>query len=112
MAERELSLSREELYELVWSKPLFAAAAEYGLTGNALAKICDRLLVPYPTRGHWQKVHAGKFQQMPPLPPAPEPGDERVVFSKERAASRRPRQRLSEAARRAQIIGEARKIIL
>lgn len=33
---------------------------EFGMTGNGLAKICDRLDVPYPPRGYWAKKEAGK----------------------------------------------------
>jgi hypothetical protein len=35
-------------------------ATQYGITGNGLAKICDRLNIPYPPRGHWAKKAAGK----------------------------------------------------
>ena len=35
-------------------------AQGYGISGNGLAKICDRLKVPYPPRGHWAKKAAGK----------------------------------------------------
>jgi hypothetical protein len=35
-------------------------AAEYGISGNGLAKICDRLKIPYPPRGYWAKKAAGK----------------------------------------------------
>ncbi|PLK68692.1 hypothetical protein C0V73_22750 [Rhizobium sp. TH135] len=35
-------------------------AAEYGISGNGLAKVCDRLNVPYPPRGYWAKKAAGK----------------------------------------------------
>ncbi len=35
-------------------------AVGLGLSANGLAKICDRLLIPYPTRGYWAKVYAGK----------------------------------------------------
>jgi hypothetical protein len=28
-------------------------AAKYGISGNGLAKICRRLDIPYPARGHW-----------------------------------------------------------
>lgn len=33
---------------------------EFGISGNGLAKICDRLNVPYPPRGYWAKKEAGK----------------------------------------------------
>jgi hypothetical protein len=35
-------------------------ARTYGISGNGLAKVCDRLKVPYPPRGYWAKKAAGK----------------------------------------------------
>lgn len=106
-----ISLTRQQLYELAWAKPLTTVAAECGVTANALAKIYDRLLVPYPGRGYWQKVYSGKFQSPPPLPGAPEGMDTEVTISRVRSASRRPRSRMSESDRRKQIVEEARRII-
>jgi hypothetical protein len=37
-----LSLSREQLYELVWSKPMQYLAKEYGVSDRAMAKLCAR----------------------------------------------------------------------
>jgi AcrR family transcriptional regulator len=105
------TLTRQQLYEMAWTKPLNALAADFGVSGNALAKICDRLLVPYPGRGHWQKVSAGKFQHPPPLPDAPDGIDTEVVISSVRSASRRPRSRMSESDRRRQIVDVTRQII-
>jgi hypothetical protein len=53
-------VSRAELYALVWQTPMSRLAVEFGITGNGLAKICDRLAVPYPPRGYWAKKEAGK----------------------------------------------------
>jgi len=53
-------VTREELYKMVWDKPMIRLAEEFGITGNGLAKVCDRLDVPYPPRGHWAKKQAGK----------------------------------------------------
>lgn len=52
--------SREELHELVWSKPMQKLAEEYGLSDRGLAKICERHLIPVPPRGYWAKVEAGQ----------------------------------------------------
>jgi hypothetical protein len=52
---RPIALTRKELYQRVWSEPLAAVAKELGLSGGALAKICNRLLVPYPPRGYWSR---------------------------------------------------------
>lgn len=53
-------VTREELHTLVWSKPMSRLAQEFGVSGNGLAKICDRLDVPYPPRGYWAKKAARK----------------------------------------------------
>jgi hypothetical protein len=82
-------VSREELYALVWKTPLSRLGADFGITGNGLAKICDRLHVPYPPRGYWAKKDAGKpvatlklparsdsiaeWAEIHPTPPKPKP---------------------------------------
>lgn len=58
--KRPVMVSREDLYQQVWQTPMSRLAAEYGISGNGLAKICDRLAVPYPPRGYWAKKAAGK----------------------------------------------------
>jgi hypothetical protein len=35
-------------------------ATEFGISGNGLAKICDRLDIPYPPRGYWARKEAGQ----------------------------------------------------
>jgi hypothetical protein len=54
------SLTRRELYDLVWSKPITKLAADFGISDVGLAKICDRYRVPSPSRGYWAKLEAGK----------------------------------------------------
>lgn len=103
------TLSREELHALVWSMPMTAAAAEVGLSPTGLAKICDRMLIPYPTRGHWTKP-AAEQPAPTPLPPAPAL-DQAVTIAGERAASRRARTRLTPEAREAQMLDAARRIV-
>lgn len=53
-------LSRDDLYQKVWTTPMNRLAAQYGITGNGLAKICLRLNIPCPARGYWAKKAAGK----------------------------------------------------
>ncbi len=107
-----IALTRKELYARVWSKPLTAVAKEVGLSSNALAKICNRLLVPYPTRGYWVQVTAGKKPPRPALPAAPERGSNTIVISSERAPSRRLRTRLDPDARREQLMKIAEELIM
>lgn len=35
-------------------------AESFGISGNGLAKICDKMRIPYPARGYWAKAQAGK----------------------------------------------------
>jgi AcrR family transcriptional regulator len=103
-------LSREALHRLVWSRPLGVVAAEFGITGNGLAKICDRLLIPHPPRGYW--AGGGAKADPPALPAAPQghvEGD--IEISAQRAASRRPRTRMPAEARREEILATAARIL-
>jgi hypothetical protein len=65
-----LQLTREELYEKVWSSPTTELAAEFGISDVALAKRCKKLNVPKPTLGYWAKVAAGQKPEKEPLPPS------------------------------------------
>jgi hypothetical protein len=53
-------MTREELYGAVWTTPIARLAEQYGISGNGLAKICDRENIPYPSRGYWAKHAVGK----------------------------------------------------
>jgi AcrR family transcriptional regulator len=105
-------LTRQELYDLVWSQPLKHLAQELGISGNALAKICDRMLVPHPGRGYWSTRRDRRRERRPPLPPAPDDCDEDILISSRRAASRRGQRRLSLEARRDQIADAAAELVL
>jgi AcrR family transcriptional regulator len=107
-----LALTREQLYQRVWSRPLRLVAGEFGVSGNALAKICSRVLVPDPSRGYWAKVGSGRAPVRPPLPAAPETNMRRITIAPVRAASRRTRTRLKPTERREQLTEVAKEIIL
>jgi hypothetical protein len=68
-ALRPRHITRDELHQIVWQKPMSRLAEEFGISGNGLAKICDRLNVPYPPRGYWAKKEAGKPAVSFKLPP-------------------------------------------
>jgi hypothetical protein len=53
-------VTRQELYDLVWSTPMTKLAAQFGVSGRGLAKICTRAGVPVPKPVYWAKVHAGQ----------------------------------------------------
>jgi AcrR family transcriptional regulator len=111
-APRPTTLSRQALYELVWIKPMTEVAADLGLSPNGLAKICDRLLIPYAGRGHWSKARRPRARiTPPPLPHLPQGGDEMVSFALGQARSRRTRTRLPPNVRAEQLIEVAAAII-
>lgn len=73
--------SREELYDLVWSKPMTKVAEQFGVSGSYLARVCSTLNVPRPERGYWAKLAVGRAPGRDPLPDA-RPGDQ-LVWSKD-----------------------------
>ena len=68
MNKREVNLTREQLYESVWTKPTTHLAREFGISDVALAKICRKLDVPKPGPGYWRAVEFGRRPAKPPLP--------------------------------------------
>ena len=72
---RDGPVTRETLYEEVWTEPMTKVAARYGVSSSFLARVCTRMNVPCPERGYWAKLAVGKAPKQPPLPDA-QPGDE------------------------------------
>jgi hypothetical protein len=64
------TFTRQELYDLIWSEPMIKVAAQYGISGNGLAKACRKADIPVPERGYWNRVQAGRKVKRPPLPVA------------------------------------------
>lgn len=110
--DKSYRLTRNQLYDLVWSRPLSALAVEFGISANALAKICDRLLVPHPPRGHWSSAVSARRATAPPLAAATGDCPSDVMISQQRAPSRRSRTRLSLPVRRDQIAAAAAQIVI
>jgi hypothetical protein len=62
-------LSCEQIYSLVWERPLSRIGPEIGLDGPRLAQLCCKLQIPYPPRGYWQKKAVGRAPNRTPLLP-------------------------------------------
>jgi hypothetical protein len=62
------SFTREELYNLVWSKPLTALAKEFNLSDTGLRKVCKKHNIPTPEMGYWQKIAFNKKANIYSLP--------------------------------------------
>ncbi len=73
--------TREEFYELVWSKPMTHLAKEFRLSDVALHKICRKHGIPNPPLGWWAKHAAGHKMKRTPLPKSPSGGTSTVVIA-------------------------------
>lgn len=67
------TLTRQELYAAVWATPMIRLAEQYEISGNGLAKICDRAGIPCPPRGYWAQLAVGKAPAPTPLPELDKP---------------------------------------
>ena len=63
-----ISITREQLYERVWSEPIHRLAPQFGLSDVGLAKLCRRHQVPIPGRGYWRRKETGHKVRPTPLP--------------------------------------------
>lgn len=69
MPSQKITLTREALYELVWSKPMRELAPTLNITDVGLAKMCKRLNIPRPKQGYWLKDERDRAKP-PALPKA------------------------------------------
>ena len=107
-----MELTRAELFERIWSEPMGAVAARYGLTGNGLAKICDRLDIPRPPRSHWTRS-ASTRDPRPELPPAPIGLSETFALGRRQTRqSPGTRTRMSAEERRQHLMDTASRLAL
>jgi len=56
-----IELTREELFNQVWDRPMTEVAADYGISDLALKRICDKHRIPVPGRGQGNP-EAAKFK--------------------------------------------------
>ena len=76
------NMTRKQLYELVWSKPMTHIAKEFGMSDVAVRKHCVKHDIPTPSVGYWAKVAHGKSVERPLLPVAEHPADAPVLLTK------------------------------
>lgn len=68
-------VTREELYDLVWSQPMTKVCERFNVSSSYMARVCTLLNVPRPPRGYWAKLAVGKAPVAEALPDAL-PGDQ------------------------------------
>ena len=66
--KESITIKRDQLFELVWSKPVVKIAKEFGISDVAVGKICKKLNIPKPGLGYWAKKQHGKKTRQTPLP--------------------------------------------
>ena len=52
-------LSRQELYDLIWSTPVANVAADFGVSEVTVKNHTNNRRIPRPTRRYWSKIAAG-----------------------------------------------------
>jgi hypothetical protein len=77
----ETHVTREDLYELVWSEPLSVIARRTTISDVGLAKICRRLRVPVPGRGYWARNRGGQRVRRLLLPELPLSAPNRMRYA-------------------------------
>jgi hypothetical protein len=61
-------LSRQALYDLVWSKAKTEVAKGFGVSDVAVGKACKKANIPVPRRGYWAMREAQQRRLRTPLP--------------------------------------------
>jgi hypothetical protein len=75
-----IEMTRQELYDHVWSTPMRTLAGQWGISDVGLAKICTRHEIPRPPQGHWAKKRQGKTVRKTPLPAVEDKRLEKVTI--------------------------------
>lgn len=65
-----IKLTRRDIFQDIWDRPIHTVAKEYGISDVGLAKVCRRLDLPTPPQGHWATDEKSRSDP-PALPPAP-----------------------------------------
>lgn len=65
-----MSVTREKLYEEIWSEPITKVSKRHGVSDSYLIRILKNLNIPRPPRGYWAMAAAGNPADRPTLPPA------------------------------------------
>lgn len=79
------TITREELYDQVWSKPMRRIATLYRISDTDLAAVCLKHNIPCPPKGYWARKKLGTA---PPPTPLPDTGDNPEVTLRDHGSCR------------------------
>ena len=65
---QSIEMTRQQLYDLVWSRCMGDVAASIPMAHVSLKKLCAKHQVPVPPLGHWRKSPARQAADKVPLP--------------------------------------------
>ena len=65
-----MSVTREKLYDEIWTEPITKVSKRHGVSDSYLIRILKNLNIPRPPRGYWAMAAAGIHPAKPPLPAA------------------------------------------
>ena len=74
-----MELTRKQLFEQVWEKPLREVTKELGLSDVGLAKVCRRSAIPLPGQGYWLMSEKWRARVVQPLLCGAPPGQPDVL---------------------------------
>ncbi|MBY0471521.1 hypothetical protein K2X30_10170 [bacterium] len=63
-----INLTREELYEKVWTAPITEIAKTHSVRDHDIIKLCEKNNIPRPPSGYWSRLRHGYHLDRPPLP--------------------------------------------
>jgi hypothetical protein len=66
--ENKTTITRQDLYNLVWKESLTAISKRFNIPYTHLRKVCTEMNVPVPPNGHWSKLQFGKPVEVIELP--------------------------------------------
>lgn len=110
-AQRDISrpgkiITREELYEAVWSKQMVTLIGEWNTNYEQLRQACDKLQVPRPGMRYWAAIKYGRPAKKKRLrPPGKTAPPSWVLLTREEEAAENERE--LEALRRERLVGSA-----
>ncbi|HGM5583844.1 TPA: hypothetical protein ACKP2Y_000126 [Pseudomonas putida] len=84
----EKTFTPQQLFEMVWERPVLIIAKEIGVSDVGLSKACRKAGITLPTRGHWAKPFSKRPRR--PKPPASTTPVTFHVLNVEKAARLRP----------------------
>jgi hypothetical protein len=65
---QSIEMTRQQLYDLVWSRSMGDVAASIPMAHVSLKKLCSKYQVPVPPQGHWKKSPARQSANKVALP--------------------------------------------